>query len=173
MKKISLKTKVMPRQIFNQPLQHAHMHALTRLLQEKHSITFIEKDLCYKLGSISEKLYRFHTPFKELTSEEQELWLSFDIGDITFFIYGQQECTLDYTHYLRGIPSNLNQAVGPLPPFRIGQVLLFLLMLLLQLTLPYSLRAWLIWFRIHLSIHNQALPLQINTSILLPALPII
>ena len=63
---------------------HAHVR-LTHLLQEHHSINFMEEDLRHKLSNISEKLYTYQAPFKGLTSEEQKLWHSFDIGDITFF----------------------------------------------------------------------------------------
>ena len=53
-----------PNEIFNPLPKRAHMHALTRLLQECHSINFIEEDLCYQLGIISEKLHRYQTTFK-------------------------------------------------------------------------------------------------------------
>ena len=92
-------------EIFNQLPQCAHTHAhtctLTHLLEERHSINFIEEDLRYILGNISEKLYRFQIDFAELTSEEKELWLSFDIGDITFFLSGQRESTPEYTKFIR------------------------------------------------------------------------
>ena len=38
-------------EIYNQPPQHAHTRALTRLLEECHSINFIKDDLHYKLGT--------------------------------------------------------------------------------------------------------------------------
>ena len=94
------KDNAMPNAAFNQLPPHTHTCTLTGLLIEHQSISFIEKDLRYKLGNISEKLYRHQTPLTGLTSEEQKLWLSFDIGDITFFLSGQQEQTSDYSQYL-------------------------------------------------------------------------
>ena len=93
------------------------------MLQERHALYFIKEDLCYKLANISEKLYRLNTPFTQLTSEEHELWNSFDIHDITFFLSGQRERVPDYSQYLCGCPSNRPgpQPAGPLPPFQHGQ----------------------------------------------------
>ena len=75
--------------------------SLARLFEERHSINFIEEDLRYKLGSISEKLYRYQIAFNQLKSEEQVLWSSFDVNDITFFLTGQRERTPEYTKFLR------------------------------------------------------------------------
>ena len=50
---------------------------------------------------MSEKLYRYQIDFAQLTLYEQELWSSFDIGDITFFLSGQRERTPEYTKFLR------------------------------------------------------------------------
>ena len=86
------------------------MHALVRLLEECHSINFIR----YKLGNISKKLYRYQIDFAQLTSDEQELWLSFDIGDITFFLSGQRDRTPEYTKFLR-ISGNPNRVLQPQP----------------------------------------------------------
>jgi transposase InsO family protein len=111
-------------EIFNQPAPRpqtrAHTRALAQLLEEHHTINFITEDLRYKLSRISEKLYRNQTTFNELTPEEQKLWLSFDIGDITFFLSGQRERTPEYTQFMRisrQQPANVvPHPVAPLPP---------------------------------------------------------
>ena len=120
------KTDTTPNEIFNQLLKCADTCALTCLLKERHALNFIEEDLCYKLSCISEKLYRFNTTFYQLTAEEQDLWNSFDISDIMFFLSGQRECAPDYSQYLRGSPTTkrtIPQPVGPLPPFQPGNLL--------------------------------------------------
>ena len=84
------------------------------LLQERHSINFIEEYLRYILSNISDKLCRQQIDLFALTPEEQELWKSFDIGDITFFLSGHRECTPDCTRYL-WVSSHPNPAALPQP----------------------------------------------------------
>ena len=81
----------------------------------------------YKLSCISEKLYRYQIAFNQLTPEEQELWSSFDIGDITFFLSGQRERTPEYTKFMRvsrAQPANVAPqpfVVPPAPPAPLPQ----------------------------------------------------
>ena len=77
------------------------MRTLARLLEECHSINFIEEDLRFKLSNYSEKLYKYKMDFNQLTPEEQELWSSFNIGDITLFLSGQRDRTPKYTKFMR------------------------------------------------------------------------
>ena len=110
-----LKAKMMPPQIrFLISFLNTHTHTCAHTLAQRHSINFIKEDLRYKLGHISEKLYRYHTPFQGLTSEDQKLWLSFDIDDITFFLSSQREWTPDYTQYM-WVSAQPKQPIRPQP----------------------------------------------------------
>jgi hypothetical protein len=83
--------------------------ALTRLLEERHTINFISDDLKTKLTAICIKLYSQNLSLSQLSPEEAELWQSFELSDIVFFLTGQRERTPDYSQYLKN-------CAGPVPP---------------------------------------------------------
>ena len=81
----------------NRPLTRS----LTRLLQEQHTINFVEHDLKQKLSDICVKLYKQNFHLNQLTENERLLWQAYDVDDIMFFLTGQRERTPDFTQYLR------------------------------------------------------------------------
>ena len=90
-----------------------HPSALTRLLEERHTINYVEIDLRHKLGDICEKLYRHHLSINQLTPEERLLWTSYELEDILFFLFGHSEKLPDYSSYIR---INKPQQLQPNPP---------------------------------------------------------
>ena len=63
--------------LFSRP--RAHARTLTRLLEEHHSINFVEADLRNKLNNICIKLYKQNVPWDSLESDEQKLWASYSV----------------------------------------------------------------------------------------------
>ena len=124
-KKTFLKTKVRPRQIkFLINFQNTHTRTRLHACSRKDTPSTLSKKT-YAINCLAflKKLYRFNMPFNLLTSEEQELWNSFDISDITFFLSGERVHGPDYSHYLRGCKTSkhpIPKLVGPLPPFQPG-----------------------------------------------------
>jgi hypothetical protein len=91
-----------PNEVLSEPQeQRAQTRALTRLLQERHTINFVEADLRAQLSRISASLYRDKLNFCELPQADQLLWKSFSVEDIHFFLSGQREHTPDYAQYIK------------------------------------------------------------------------
>jgi hypothetical protein len=103
-----------PNEVLSEPqAQRAQTRALTRLLQEHHTINYVEADLRAQLSRISVHLYRDNLNFDALSQADQLLWKSFSVEDIHFFLSGQRERTPDYATYLKihKIP-NLQQPIS-------------------------------------------------------------
>jgi hypothetical protein len=100
-------------EIFNQPPVGVRTRALTRLLEERHTINYVEIDLRHKLSGICEKLYRHNLSINQLTPEEKLLWTSYELEDILFFLFGHSEKLPDYSSYIR---ISKPQRLQPNPP---------------------------------------------------------
>jgi hypothetical protein len=106
-----------PNDIFNQPPNRIVTRALSKLLQEQHTINFVETDLRAKLTNISDKLYMFQMPFAQLSTDEKELWSSFDVDDIMLFLFNHREHTPDPNSYVKfWLPRATPQQPPPQPP---------------------------------------------------------
>ena len=88
-------TPQQPNEILNKPPNRRVTRSLSKLLQEQHTINFVEIDLRFKLAVIADKLYLQQIPFEQLSVEEQTLWSSFEVEDIMFFLTNQREKTPD------------------------------------------------------------------------------
>jgi len=116
--------KPTPNDVLLEPPCRPQTRALTRLLAERHTINFVSDDLKTKLTAICIKLYSQNLSISQLTPEEAELWQSFELGDIVFFLTGQRERTPDYTHYLKSCAGHQaaqpaqQLPVGPAQPFQ-------------------------------------------------------
>ena len=107
-----------PNEIFNKPPQRIVTRSLSRLLQEQHTINFVEVDLRHKLAIIADKLYLQQIPFQQLSAEDQTLWSSFSVEDIMFFLTNQREHTPDPNTYAYLFPQKQRpqQQQPPQPP---------------------------------------------------------
>jgi hypothetical protein len=102
-----------PNEVLSEPqAQRAQTRALTRLLQEHHTINFVEADLRAQLSRISVHLYKDNLNFDALSQADQLLWKSFSVEDIHFFLSGQRERTPDYATYLK-----IHKIPNPQQPF--------------------------------------------------------
>ena len=100
------------------PPTRPHTRSLTRLLQERHTINFVEIDLRRKLSEIMLKLYKQNVPWDFLSPDEKALWSSYEVEDIMFFLDGQREKTPDFSQYLRVSAPQLQQDFQLLPQYQ-------------------------------------------------------
>jgi hypothetical protein len=61
----------------------------------------IEEEIKYNLNNIAYKLYHLKFAFKQLTSQEQQLWKSFPLCDIYEWLTGDPYTPPDYNEYIR------------------------------------------------------------------------
>jgi hypothetical protein len=81
----------------NRPLTRAW----AKLINYDAVSTLIEEEIKYKLNSIAYKIYHFKFAFKQLTSQEQQLWKSFPLYDIYEWLTGDPYTPPDYNEYIR------------------------------------------------------------------------
>jgi hypothetical protein len=72
------------------------MRAWAKLINNDAASTLIEEEIKYKLNSIAYKLYHLKFAFKQLTSQEQQLWKSFSLCDIYEWLTGDPYTPPDY-----------------------------------------------------------------------------
>jgi hypothetical protein len=75
--------------------------AWAKLINNDAASTLIEEEIKYKLNNISYKLYHLKFAFKQLTSQEQQLWKSFPLCDIYEWLTGDPYTPPDYNEYIR------------------------------------------------------------------------
>jgi hypothetical protein len=61
----------------------------------------IEEEIKYNLNNIAYRLYHLKFAFKQLTSQEQQLWKSFPLCDIYEWLTGDPYTPPDYNEYIR------------------------------------------------------------------------
>jgi hypothetical protein len=75
--------------------------AWAKLINNDAASTLIEEEIKYKLNNIAYKLYHLKFAFKQLTSQEQQLWKSFPLCDIYEWLTGDPYTPPDYNEYIR------------------------------------------------------------------------
>jgi hypothetical protein len=75
--------------------------AWAKLINNDAASLLIEEEIKYKLNSIAYKIYHLKFAFKQLTSQEQQLWKSFPLCDIYEWLTGDPYTPPDYNEYIR------------------------------------------------------------------------